>query len=124
MKKNILIIDDEQMVLDTFQDILEDFGYDITVALSGEEGIQKAKNRQPDLIFLDLHMPGMNGVETMYHLRELYADVPIFIVTAFYNAFTKTLKGASMMDVPFDVFHKPIGANALRDIVTSAFAED
>jgi len=119
VKKNILIIDDDEIVLKTYQDILESMDCHVELAGNGKDGIQKAEERKPDLVILDLHMPIMNGVETLYGLRKLYPHLPIYIVTAFYDDFIKTLKRTAMQGIHFEMLHKPIGANALRAIVDS-----
>ena len=58
---HILIVDDSQTDADSLKDILEGQGYQTSRAKNGEEGIQKAKEIQPNLILMDVIMPGLNG---------------------------------------------------------------
>ena len=83
-KKRILIIDDEPNILRVARKRLESNGYEIMVASSGEEGITVAFSDEPDLIFLDLVMPGIDGYEVCRRLKAdgLTKDIPIIIFTA------------------------------------------
>ncbi len=81
MTKKILIIDDEEAIRKSFLLSLEDTDYTVETAESGEIGIQKRREAIFDLIFLDLKMPGINGVETLFELRKIDQNVPIYIVT-------------------------------------------
>lgn len=64
MKNKILVVDDEADILHIWQWILSRAGYDVITASGGKEAIALAKSQRPDLIILDITMPGMNGVET------------------------------------------------------------
>jgi two-component system, cell cycle response regulator len=70
VNKKILIIDDEAAILDSVRRFLNDEGYTTIGALSGDEGIHLALRHNPDLIILDVNMPGMDGIETLKKLRE------------------------------------------------------
>ena len=68
--KTILVIDDEMNTLLVVQKILEKSGYSVDLAVSGEQGIAKLRDIQPDLVILDVKMPGMSGIEVCEKLRE------------------------------------------------------
>lgn len=68
--KRILLIDDEKNFLEIFSLELQAAGFEIDVALSGEEGIAKLKMRKPDLVLLDMEMPGLSGADVMLTLRD------------------------------------------------------
>ncbi len=70
MSKRILIIDDEEAVRRSFILAFEDIGFKVDTAESGERGLQMKKDSEYDLIFLDLNMPGMNGVDTLRQIRK------------------------------------------------------
>ena len=72
--------------------------------------VQKSKY---DLIFLDLKMPGLNGVETLLELRKISKDMPVYIVTAFFKEFFEGLKNAEEAGIDFEVLKKPIGADEI-----------
>ena len=81
MKETILVIDDDADLAKIVQINLEREGYETVIAFSGVEGLQKAYNSQPDLVILDIMMPGMDGWTTCRRLREI-SDVPIIMLTA------------------------------------------
>ncbi len=81
MKETILIIDDDAALAKIVQINLEREGYRTVVASSGVEGLQKAYSNQPNLVILDIMMPGMDGWITCRRLREI-SDVPIIMLTA------------------------------------------
>lgn len=81
MKETILIIDDDAALAKIVQINLEREGFKTVVAFTGVEGLQKAYSNQPDLVILDIMMPGMDGWVTCRRLREI-SDVPIIMLTA------------------------------------------
>ncbi|MDM8520842.1 hybrid sensor histidine kinase/response regulator [Anaerolineales bacterium HSG6] len=80
----ILIIDDSPTNLGVLADYLEDYDFDILVAEDGESGLDKAQYALPDLILLDVMMPGMDGFEACRHLKkdERTKDIPVIFMTA------------------------------------------
>jgi len=108
MSKRILVIDDNETIRKSFSLALEDTEYQVDIAESGEKGIEKEQEGKYDLIFLDLKMPGFNGVETLREIRKIDPDVPIYIVTAFYNTFSVQLVSARDDGLSFEVLQKPI----------------
>jgi CheY-like chemotaxis protein len=116
MAKRILVIDDEPGIRKSFITALEDTGYLVETAESGEVGIEKLEIQKYDLIFLDLNMPGLNGVETLRELREIDKDVPIYIVTAFHAAFTDQLKAAAADKIDFELLKKPLSGDQIVSI--------
>ena len=120
MAKRILVIDDEEAVRKSFLLALEDNGYEVDTAASGEEGVRAVKKSKPDLIFLDLKMPGMNGVDTLKEIRKVEQNVPVYIVTAFLKEFLDLLNAAVKQGVKFEVLNKPIESQQIRAIVKSA----
>lgn len=113
MKKRILVIDDEASIRKSFKLSLEDTGYQVDEAESGMKGIEMERANKYDLIFLDLKMPGMNGIQTLRKLREINQAKPIYIVTTFYGEFMDDLKKAQKDGVYFEVLQKPIGADQI-----------
>ncbi|MGD0173692.1 MAG: response regulator [Anaerolineales bacterium] len=80
----ILCIDDEKEIIDLIRLILARKGYDVEGAISGEEGLAKARSWKPDLILLDLMMPDVDGWEVFHRIRadESLAGIPVIVVTA------------------------------------------
>jgi len=119
MKKRILAIDDDYAVRKSFVLALEDTPYQVDTAESGEKGIEKAQKVKYDLIYLDLKMPGMNGVETLRELRKIDSEVPVYITTAFYEEFFDQLKSAAEDGIDFELLRKPISADQLIMVTES-----
>ena len=69
-KHNILVIDDEEVVLDSCTAVLDGGDCRVTTANNGAEGLKRLEELQPDLIFLDLKMPGLSGLEVLEHLQR------------------------------------------------------
>jgi CheY-like chemotaxis protein len=119
MSRRILVIDDEEAVRDAFLLALEELDYYIETASSGEEGLQKATAHKPDLVFLDLKMPGLNGIQTLRRLQAAYPDLPVYIVTAFAQEFMDPLLEATQAGLFFQVAQKPLGTKEIRIIAQS-----
>lgn len=116
MTKRILVIDDDQAVRKAFSLAFEDTEYRVEAAESGEKGVEMVQKAGYDLIFLDLKMPGLNGVETMRELRKTDQDVPIYIVTAFYKEFLDQLKSAEEEGINFELLKKPVGGDQVVSV--------
>jgi signal transduction histidine kinase len=79
----ILIIDDEEVVLDSCTEILRGSGYDLATASNGAQGLEKMKEINPDLIFVDLKMPGMSGLEVLGHIQTFDPTIVSVVITGF-----------------------------------------
>ena len=86
--RTILTVDDQPANLRVLIDCLEHHGFHVAVALSGEEGIERAEFVRPDLILLDVQMTGMNGLETCRRLKLNPAtrDIPVVFMTGLTNS--------------------------------------
>ena len=80
-KKKILVVEDEKAIADILVFNLQREGYDTLVAYDGTEGLRCALEEAPDLILLDVMLPGMDGFEVLKHIREKH-DTPIIMLTA------------------------------------------
>jgi len=123
MNASILAIDDDRGILAIYESVLGKAGYDVETATRGLEGVEKARLKRPDIAFIDLHMPGINGIETIFQLRDMYPSLPVYIVTAFYGTFTKLIREAAHNNVEFELFHKPVSASQLREAVEQICGE-
>jgi CheY-like chemotaxis protein len=122
MSKHILVIDDDPATRKVFVLVLEDVGYRVDTAESGERGIDKVCGTEYDLIFFDLKMPGINGVETLIRLRDGGYKKPIYIATAFHQEFMQQLRVAADKGYEFEIMRKPIESHDLIE-VTKAIIE-
>lgn len=115
MPKKVLVIDDESSVRKSFELALEDI-CEVETAESGAEGVKKAKQKF-DIIFCDLKMPGLNGVETVRLIRKKDKKTPIFIVTAFSKTYTEDLKELQDKGIEFQLMSKPLPSEQIVAIV-------
>jgi len=83
-KKRILIVDDQKDIVELIRFKLENEGFECLVAFDGEEGLQKAKKEDPDLILMDIMMPKINGYQVCRLLKsdENYKNIPIIMLSA------------------------------------------
>lgn len=79
----ILVIDDDLAILNLLENLLAGEGYEAVMAACGREGLVALQKDKPDLILLDVQMPGMSGFEVLTKIRELHSDVPVIMVTAY-----------------------------------------
>ena len=84
MSHVILVVEDNERNLKLVRDVLEYAGYDVRVARTGEDGITLAVSEPPDLVLMDLQLPGIDGMEALRRLRESprTAGIPVVAVTA------------------------------------------
>ena len=108
MKKTILIVDDEYTGRQTLESVLEGEGYRLEMAEDGYQALEKAKMLLPDVILLDVMMPGLTGFEVCERIREdeLLAEIPVIVLTALddHKSMLKALKSGAddFISKPFD----------------------
>ena len=116
MGKRIIVIDDESAIRRSFELALEESGYGVDTASSGKEGLEMLQNEAYDLVFLDLKMPGLTGVETLRELRKRDENIPVYIVTAFYGEFFDELSAMAENGVEFEVLNKPVDGDMILKV--------
>ena len=110
----VLIIDDDDQLRTSFEKLLTDEGYRVSSAPSGEAGIRCIKDSPPDLVVLDMRLPGMNGLQTYQAIQELEAKLPVIIMTAYGT--TETAIKATKMGA-FDYILKPFDIPEMLSII-------
>jgi two-component system cell cycle response regulator DivK len=85
MTKRILIVEDQEDNRQIMQDLLESAGYEVIIAVNGHEGVAKAQSDNPDLVLMDIQLPGLDGYEAARRIREAGAagKMPIIAVTSY-----------------------------------------
>ncbi|HEU0003988.1 MAG TPA: response regulator transcription factor [Ktedonobacteraceae bacterium] len=82
MKAHILVVDDDPRITDLLRRVLAYEGYSVAIAVSGNEALNRSLERPPDLVVLDIMLPGLNGLEVAQRLRAAGDNVPILMLTA------------------------------------------
>ena len=117
MKPLILVIDDEEAIRLFLAATLEDEGYEVITAATGTEGLELARERDPDLVLLDLMLPDMSGIQVLGGLKSVLPHICVVMITAYRE--TDTAVQAMKLDA-FDYVNKPINLDRLKKVVTKA----
>ncbi len=83
--KKILLVDDEEGIHLLYREELEEEGYEVHSALTGEDALEKLKIISPDLVILDINMPGMNGIEVLRQMKEMNPKMPVVLSSAYHE---------------------------------------
>lgn len=81
--KKIMVVDDEENIRFLYKEELMDEGYDVVLAASGQEALDLLADAKPDLLTLDIKMPGMDGIETLRKIKEIDKELPVVLCTAY-----------------------------------------
>jgi two-component system nitrogen regulation response regulator NtrX len=114
MKARILVIDDEPAIRDTMRMTLEYDGHECLTAGSGQEGLTLAERENPDLVFLDIKMPGLDGLEVLSRLRGMNETLPVVMISAHGTATTALEAGRLGA---FRFIEKPLSKDYILDAV-------
>lgn len=124
-KKKILVVEDEFGLKEIFKDIFKMEGYDVKVAIDGVNGFEIYKEYLPDLVFTDIVMPKMSGIELVGKIREITPDIKVIYVSGFfgirrlreqldkditiykYPTLAKPFKTSEMLDLVKEYLNKP-----------------
>ena len=117
---SVLVIDDDESVCRTLSRELRRFGCSTRQAGSGEEGLELVEEETPDLILLDLKMPGMGGPRFLEELRMKHPTLPVVIVTGYPES---DLVDQAMRHAPILLLAKPVDSNLLERTIRSVILE-
>jgi len=119
--RRILVVEDNPLNLKLVRDVLGFAGYDVVEATSGEEGLRVAEQDPPDLVLMDLQLPGIDGTETLHRLRQgaLCRAVPVIAVTAFAMPEDRVRAAAAGFD---GYIEKPISVRELPGQIAAFLA--
>jgi DNA-binding NtrC family response regulator len=117
LKAKILVIDDDNSLRRVLEYNLQEEGYEVLSAASGEEGLRLFGEFQPDLVITDMKMPGMDGLMVLRAVRELSSEMLVIIITAFG---TVDVAVEAMKAGAYDYITKPFNRDALRMTVRKA----
>src|SRR4030066_520361 len=117
-KAKILVVDDEDLIRWSFEKELSKLKYDVLTAESGEEAINKFKENLPDLVLLDVKLPGMDGLETLKEIHKLKGETLAIMMTA--AATVENAVKAMKMRSVVDYLCKPVDFEELKVVVENA----
>lgn len=113
----ILVIDDERSIRNSMKDILQYEGHDVVLAENGMEGLVSVKSEKPDIVFCDIKMPKMEGIEVLERIKEFSTDTPVIMISGhgtIDTAIEAIRKGA------YDFIEKPLDLNRLLITIKNA----
>jgi DNA-binding NarL/FixJ family response regulator len=117
---SILLIDDEEVLLEAVSDDLEEKGYEVTTAISGEEGLKSFETVQHDLVIIDLKMENMDGLEVSRKIKVLNSETPIMLLTGYGSM--ETAIEALRLDLD-DYILKPVNRDDLFEKITQCLGK-
>ncbi|MDE0316358.1 MAG: sigma-54 dependent transcriptional regulator [Candidatus Poribacteria bacterium] len=116
--KNVMVIDDDEKICWAFKQFLEGEGYNPIIANSAEEGLRRIASEKPDVILLDVGLPGMSGLEALAEIKTHHPWVIVIIITA-YDDVETTIEAMRLH--AFDFVPKPIDLDVVKGVLERAF---
>jgi two-component system, cell cycle response regulator DivK len=122
-RRRILVIEDNTKNLKLVRDVLQFAGFEIIEATSGEDGVELAAREHPDLVLMDLQLPGIDGTEALRQIREMpdVGQVPVLAVTAFVMDEDRRRANRAGFD---GYVEKPLSVRALTEQVRALLAPE
>jgi two-component system nitrogen regulation response regulator NtrX len=117
MKARILVVDDEAEIRRSVRMILEYEGYDVQEASSGPEALALVEREPPDLMFLDIKMGGLDGLETLQRIRQINEALPVVIISG--HGTVSTAVEATKLGA-FDFIEKPLASERVLVTIRNA----
>lgn len=115
----ILVIDDEDSILEILKDILEDEGYTVFTAADGYEGLACLGSNSVDMVFLDVWLPNMGGIEVLEKIKETDPDIPVVIISG-HASIDMAVKAVKLG--AFDFLEKPLSLDKVVTLANNALA--
>ena len=121
MKKKpiILVVDDEKIVLELFWRILKKKEYTVLTANNDKEALELVEKEKPDLVILDLQLPGINGIEVLRRIKKIDENIEVIVITGYGTK--KTVKTAMKLGA-YDYITKPLAINYLSSLIKKALS--
>ncbi len=117
MFPSILIVDDEPSILASLEGLLSDEGFNVLVATNGYEAIKIIEKEVPDLVLLDIWMPGLDGLETLKEIKKVHKTLPVIMITG--HGTIETAVDSTKMGA-FDFIEKPLSIDKVIVAINNA----
>ncbi|MDL2328125.1 sigma-54 dependent transcriptional regulator [Desulfosarcina sp. OttesenSCG-928-A07] len=117
MFPSILIVDDEPSIIQTLSGLLTDDGFDVISASNGYEALKRIDTESPDLVLLDIWMPGIDGIETLKEIKKNHPVLPVIIITGHGNV--ETAVKATKLGA-YDLIEKPLNFDKVSVSINNA----
>ena len=115
-RASILVIDDDGIIRALFRETIEDLGHRVIAVETSSEGLELVKQRDFDLVFLDLKMSGMDGAELFRQIKTVKPRLPVTIITGYPDS---EMMARALAQGPFGVMMKPFGESDIVAAVNS-----
>ena len=112
----ILVTDDDPATRETFKDVLEAKGYTVSTAATGEEAIDRSRERPNDILFIDMKLPALNGLETYLAIKEINPRAIAVIITGYYEGM-KDLVGKALEKGAYTFLRKPLDMDKVLGLI-------
>jgi len=112
----ILVTDDDPATRETFKDVLEAKGYKVSTAATGEEAIDRSRERPDDILFIDMKLPALNGLETYLAIKEINPRAIAVIITGYYEE-TKDLVDKALEKGAYTFMKKPLDMDKVLELI-------
>ena len=112
----ILVTDDDSNTRETFKDVLEAKGYKVSTAATGEEAIEQSRERPSDILFMDMKLSALNGLETYLAIKEINPRVIAVIITGYYEE-TKDLVDKALEKGVYTFLQKPLDMDKVLGLI-------
>ena len=120
MNKSILIVDDQKDFCTVLSDSLSQDRYRVITAFDGKMALQLAKKEKPDLMLLDIKMPGMDGIEVLRKIKKMKKEIAVIMFTAYGTL--ETARKAMKLGA-YDYVTKPVDLFLLKSLVKEVLGE-
>lgn len=113
--KSVLLVDDESYI-DNIASVFSRHGVEVFIAKTGEEGLELFVKHEPDCVMLDINLPGINGIDVFYKLKEINSEVVVYFITGEVGCIELN---RALDDGAKDYLLKPIDLTRLKEIIFS-----
>ena len=117
-RRRILVVDDEQDIIDVLQEYLSPSN-DVDTAVNATQAIERVRAARPDLVFLDINMPGLNGVQALRLIKQIDETIPVLMVTANID---NALAAEAIKLGAFSYIPKPFNFKYLDHLIAAAWS--